>query len=535
MANKRMDEDPRARESFTAEDKRIAADDPTYGDALARYKTQYLNASTDEERADAKGMADALSRSYGYDRNADGSALTKRSEMGASGVSREVDRSTLSPTVQALLAKDDARRASRTQSNLQTIANFDKAYGKGDANGYQGVINALLADIAGAKFTYSAKDDPRYALAEEYASKAMKNQMAESAALTGGYGNSYSAAAGQQVYDDYMEGAVDNLEDRAYSRFQDEQNDRYQRLNTLIGLEGTAYDRALERENTEYNRALERENAEYSRAETAKATAQARLRTFFEEGGSIENLPEDVKTASGYTDAEIAAIYRSAQESRSKDTSADARDRVDAFIANGGDPAKLPPELLAASGYTDAEIAAAREYVLENIRRQNASTYSGSKSGSGKAASGNADTDGQAEETGDAEGLFLAAYAASERVESDMTPEEYIAKNYKAFGFDSASGLVKQYRETMSPSGVPDISQEDANAYLKENGIDAGGVVDKTQFYAQDCRVGGKQYDSYADYIDDLVDSKLQLAAKRAGFTNNFGGYLENQARKARE
>ena len=116
-----------------------------------------------------------------------------------------------------------------------------------------------------------------------------------------------------------------------------------------------------------------------------------------------------------------------------------------------------------------------------------------------------------------------------------MTPEEYIAKNYKAFGFDSASGLVKQYRETMSPSGVPDISQEDANAYLKENGIDAGGVVDKTQFYAQDCRVGGKQYDSYADYIDDLVDSKLQLAAKRAGFTNNFGGYLENQARKARE
>lgn len=524
MANKKIDEDSRARESFTADDKRIAAENPAYGDELARYKTQYLNASTDEERADAKGMADALSRSYGYDRNADGSVLTKRPETGASGVSREVDRSTLSPTVQLMLAKDDARRASRTQSNLQTIANFDKAYGKGDASGYQGVINALLADIAGAKFTYSAKDDPRYALAEEYAEKAMKNQMAESAALTGGYGNSYSAAAGQQVYDDYMEGAADNLEDRAYSRFQDEQNDRYQRLNALIGLEGAAYNRALERENTEYNR-----------AETAKATAQARLRTFFEEGGSIENLPEDVKTASGYTDAEIAAIYQSAQESRNKDASADARDRVDAFISNGGDPAKLSPELLSASGYTDAEIAAAREYVLENIRRQNAASYSGSKSGSGKAASGNAGTDGQAAETGDAEGLFLAAYAASERVESDMTPEEYIAKNYKAFGFDSASGLVKQYRETMSPSGVPDISQEDANAYLKENGIDAGGVVNKTQFYAQDCRVGGKQYDSYADYIDDLVDSKLQLAAKRAGFTNSFGGYLENQARKARE
>lgn len=496
MANKRMDEDPRARESFTAEDKRIAADNPTYGDELARYKTQYLNASTDEERADAKGMADALSRSYGYDRNADGSALTKRSGAGSSAASGEVDRSTLSPTVRRLLEKDDARKASRTQSNLQTIANFDKAYGKGDANGYQGVINALLADIAGAKFTYSAKDDPRYALAEEYASKAMKNQMAESAALTGGYGNSYSAAAGQQVYDDYMDGAADNLEDRAYSRFQDEQNGRYQRLNTLIGLEGTAYDRALERENTEYNR-----------AETAKSTAQARLRTFFEEGGSIEELPEDVKTASGYTDAEIAAIYRSAQESRNKDVSADARDRVDAFIANGGDPSKLSPELLAASGYTDAEVSAAREYVLENIRRQNAAAYSGSASGSSKTGE-----DTQTASDGDAEGLFLAAYAASKRPESDTTPEEYITKNYKAFGFDSASGLVKQYRDSVDENGVYDISQDDATQYLINNGI-APFVISKSEFYKNGRTVGGKKYDSYADFIDDLV-----LTEKRQGF-----------------
>lgn len=487
MANKKIDEDPRARESFTAEDKRIAAENPTYGDELARYKTQYLNASTDEERADAKGMADALSRSYGYDRNADGSALTKRSGTGASGASREVDRSTLSPTVQALLAKDDARRASRTQSNLQTIANFDKAYGKGDANGYQGVINTLLADIAGAKFTYSAKDDPRYALAEEYAGDAMKNQMAESAAQTGGFGNSYGAAVGQQVYNDYMNEAAGNLEDRAYSRFRDEQSDRYQRLSTLIGLEDTAYNRALERENTEYNR-----------AETAKATAQARLRTFFEEGGSIENLPEDVKTASGYTDAEIAAIYRSAQESRSKDTSADARDRVDTFISNGGDPANLPPELLAASGYTDAEIAAAREYVLENIRRQNATTYSGSS----KTAAND-----QADAAGDVEGLFYAAYEASRRPNSGTTPEEYIAKNYKAFGFDSAAGLLQQYRDEWT-GDMLDMPQGDAYAFLEENGVPASAAISRDQFYASRKIVGKTKYASYYDYIQALAEHK---------------------------
>lgn len=477
--------DRAARESFSDTDNRIADTNPAYGDDLARIKANYLRADNDEDRAGWKAEADKLSAAYGYSRNADGSKVTK---------SRAI--------------AEPSARADATQRNLQTIANFDKAYGKGDANGYQGVINALLADIAGAKFTYSAKDDPRYALAEEYAGNAMKNQMAESAALTGGFGNSYGAAVGQQVYNDYMDEASGNLEDRAYSRFQDEQNDRYQRLNTLIGLEDTAY-----------NRALERENIEYNRAETAKATAQARLRTYFEEGGGMADLPEEVKAASGYTDAEIAAIYRSAQESRSKDTSADARDRVDTFISNGGDPANLPPELLAASGYTDAEIAAAREYVLENIRRQNATTYSGSS----KTAAND-----QADAAGDVEGLFYAAYEASQRPNSGTTPEEYIAKNYKAFGFDSANGLVKPYRETMSPRGEIDISQDDANAYLKENGIDSGKVMDKTQFYAQDCKVGGKQYDSYADYIDDLVDSK----PKRASFTNSFDAYLKNRVGK---
>lgn len=477
--------DRAARESFSDTDNRIADAHPGYGDDLARIKANYLRADNDEDRAGWKAEADKLSAAYGYSRNADGSKVTKNRAIA-----------------------EPPERADVTQRNLQTIANFDKAYGKGDANGYQGVINALLAEIAGAKFTYSAKNDPRYALAEEYAGDAMKNQMAESAALTGGFGNSYGAAVGQQVYNDYMDEAAGNLEDRAYSRFQDEQNDRYQRLNTLIGLEDTAYDRA----------------------ETAKATAQARLRTYFEEGGDMADLPEEVKVASGYTDAEIVAIYRSAQDSRSKDTSADARDRVNAFISNGGDPSKLPHELLAASGYTDAEVSAARAYVLENIRRKNASTYSGSQSGSSKTAA-----DDQADAAGDAEGLFYAAYEASERPNSGTTPEEYIAKNYKAFGFDSANGLVKQYRETMSPRGVMDISEEDAFAYLKESGISTDGVIGKEQFYAQDCKAGGKQYDSYADYIDDLADGALRQSSAKTAFMNEFFGNLKNMVKEAKE
>ena len=203
---------------------------------------------------------------------------------------------------------------------------------------------------------------------------------------------------------------------------------------------------------------------------------------------------------------------------------------MDAFISNGGDPSKLPHELLAASGYTDAEVSAARAYVLENIRRKNASTYSDSQSGSSKTAA-----DDQADAAEDAEGLFYAAYAASGRPNSGTTPEEYIAKNYKAFGFDSANGLVKQYRETMSPRGVMDISEEDAFAYLKESGISTDGVIGKEQFYAQDCKAGGKQYDSYADYIDDLADGALRQSSAKTAFMNGFFGNLKNRVKEAKE
>ena len=109
--------------------------------------------------------------------------------------------------------------------------------------------------------------------------------------------------------------------------------------------------------------------------------------------------------------------------------------------------------MLAQSGYTDAEINAARDSVLESIRQQRYKVYGDGSSG--EPASG---------DSGDANGLFYAAYAAAQREDGDITTaEEYIAKNYKAFGFSSASGLVEQYRETMSPDGTI-VQQEEMGA-----------------------------------------------------------------------
>lgn len=464
---------------FSGTDRAIADQNPEYGEQLAQIKQNYKDAQTDEERKGWHDEAEKLSNAYGYTRNTDGSRVT------------------------------------RLENNLETIRNFDKAYGKDDANGYQSVINALLGDIAGAKFKYDVKSDPRYALAQDYAEDAMKNQMAESAALTGGYGNSYASAVGQQVYDDYMDGAVDNLEDRAYSRFRDEQSDRYQRLNTLLGLENTAYDRAADRENTEY-----------SRAAATESDARSRVQSMLESGSAPADIPEELRAASGLTDAEIASIYNSVQSSLYASGIAAARERVDAYIQNGGDPSRLPQDLLAQSGYTDAEIEAARGSVLENIRQQRYKVHGGNTGG----ASG---TDSAEEQDGDANGLFYAAYAAEQRQDGDITTaEEYIAKNYKAFGFSSANGLVEQYRDTMSPNGNIDVTQSDANAYLQENGIALSAVVSKTQFYAQGNKIGGVVYDTYADYIDAVVDGKISVGVKMKEFKNSFNGYLSTRTEK---
>lgn len=478
---------------FNAMDRALTIDNPEYGEKLSKIKQGYNEAQTDEERQNWHNEAEKLSNAYGYSRSADGSRMT------------------------------------RLEGNLNTIKRFDSANGKDDKSGYQSVINALLGDIAGAKFKYDAKSDPRYALAQDYAKDAMRNQMAESAALTGGYGNSYSAAAGQQVYDDYMEGAVDNLKDRAYSRYRDEQSDRYQRLNALIGLEGTVYNRELDRENTEYNRRMDAENTAYSRTEAAKSDARARIQTMLASGSAPEDILAELKAASGLTDAEIAAMYSGVQSSLYASGAEAARNRVDAYIQNGGDPSNLPADLLAQSGYTDAEIQAARESVLESIRQQRYKVYGGGSSG--QSSTDNAS--GAAADNGDMNGLFYAAYAASERKDGDITTaEEYIAKNYKAFGFSSANGLVEQYRSTMSPNGDIDVSQADANAYLQENGIAASAALSKKQFYAQDNEVGGVKYDTYADYIDAIVDGKISVGAKRQEFRNALGGYLSTRAKK---
>jgi len=100
-------------------------------------------------------------------------------------------------------------------------------------------------------FNYDVTSDPAYQqYRDSYTAagkRAMSDAEASSAALTGGYGSTYSAAAGQQEYDEYMKKLADvipELEAAAYSRYTAEGDALLDRYGIAKAAEQTEYDRA---------------------------------------------------------------------------------------------------------------------------------------------------------------------------------------------------------------------------------------------------------------------------------------------------
>jgi len=100
-------------------------------------------------------------------------------------------------------------------------------------SGYSGKMDNLITDYANRKpFTYDVNGDALY---QQYRDQyirggrlAMADTMGQAAALTGGYGNSYAAAAGNQAYQQYLgrlNEVVPQLYNLAYQRYQQEGQD----------------------------------------------------------------------------------------------------------------------------------------------------------------------------------------------------------------------------------------------------------------------------------------------------------------------
>lgn len=119
------------------------------------------------------------------------------------------------------------------------------------ASKYSGHIRELADQILGrGEFSYDHAQDPRYqALEQQYTTlgqQAMQDTLAQVSARTGGLASSYAGTAAQQAYQRYMQelaGYIPELEQAAYSMYQDEADRDMQRMNMLMGMEDTDYSR----------------------------------------------------------------------------------------------------------------------------------------------------------------------------------------------------------------------------------------------------------------------------------------------------
>ena len=116
---------------------------------------------------------------------------------------------------------------------------------------YGDQIQALLDKILNRDpFKYDFNADPMYQMYKDrylqQGRMAMQDTMGDAAALTGGYGNSYAATAGQQAYQSYLQGLNDRipgLRDFAYNAWLNEGDRMRSNLSTLQGLDESDYAR----------------------------------------------------------------------------------------------------------------------------------------------------------------------------------------------------------------------------------------------------------------------------------------------------
>ncbi len=119
---------------------------------------------------------------------------------------------------------------------------------------YSEDIDKILNDILSREdFSYSMSSDPLYEQYKELylmnGKKAMMDTVADASALTGGYGNSYGVAAGNEAYNDYLLQLNDialDLRDRAFQEYKQKGDKLFDDINILRSLDGDEYDKYLD-------------------------------------------------------------------------------------------------------------------------------------------------------------------------------------------------------------------------------------------------------------------------------------------------
>ena len=119
---------------------------------------------------------------------------------------------------------------------------------------YAGQIQQAYQDISQRQpFSYDVNSDAMYeALKNQYISggqMAMMDTMGQAATLTGGYGNSYAQGAGQQAYQQYLQGLNDQMPDlyqMALENYMAQGDQMLQNYSMLMDMDNMEYGRYMD-------------------------------------------------------------------------------------------------------------------------------------------------------------------------------------------------------------------------------------------------------------------------------------------------
>lgn len=199
---------------------------------------------------------------------------------------------------------DPSKNDAYQRANDQATAIYDKIMNRGE-------------------FTFDVNKDKLYQqyrdLYAQMGRGAMEDTMGQAAALTGGYGSTYSQNAGQQAYNAYLQKlneVVPELYDAAYNRY----NQEGQNLMNLYTMARSNADNAYERDyNQWYNRLqLERgdEDTAYNRQQTEEQKKLTQEETDYERKQNAWSRLSSLITTTGYqpSNEELAAAGMSANE-----------------------------------------------------------------------------------------------------------------------------------------------------------------------------------------------------------------------------
>lgn len=160
---------------------------------------------------------------------------------------------------------------------------------------YDEQINSLLDKLLNREgFNYNAEIDPLYQQYKELYTQqgklAMQDAMGQAAALTGGYGSSYSQAVGQQQYDAYLQKlneVVPELYSQAYSQYEAEGDRLKDVYSLLLSKDASDYDRAQ----NNYSRYLQQ-------SQTTQSNARDEVDAILQAGGTPS---ADLISKAGYS------------------------------------------------------------------------------------------------------------------------------------------------------------------------------------------------------------------------------------------